>query len=251
MMDQTELWERMQAGDPVARDTLLESHVGLVRHVALKLARTAGPGVDVDDLVSAGSVGLIQAVESYEPERGHAFSTFAVMRIRGAILDELRRWDPAPRSVRKKQRALQKAEASLRQELQREPTPAEIARDLELEVPDLHRWNDAVARTNVVSLHEPRNEDGSDARMEIVPGETGEEIEARVNHGEEVEILKGCLARLKERERQVLSLYYFEGLRLAGIAEILGVTESRVSQIRHAAMDTLRSMLSLHGVEAP
>lgn len=251
MKDQTELWERMQAGDPVARDTLLESHIGLVRHVALKLARTAGPGVDVDDLVSAGSVGLIQAVESYEPERGHAFSTFAVMRIRGAILDELRRWDPAPRSVRKKQRALQKSEASLRQELQREPTPAEIARDLELDVPDLHRWNDAVARTNVVSLHEPRNDDGSDTRIEVVPGETGDEIESRINHGEEVEILQGCMARLKERERQVLSLYYFEGLRLAGIAEILGVTESRVSQIRHAAMNTLRSMLSLQGVEAP
>lgn len=251
MMDQTELWERMKAGNPDARDTLLESNMGLVRHVALKLARTAGPGVDADDLVSAGSVGLIQAVEAYEPERGHAFSTFAVMRIRGAILDELRRWDPAPRSVRKKQRALQKTEATLRQELQREPTPMEIAEDLELEVPDLHRWNDAVARTNVVSLHEPRTDDGTDTRIEVVPGETGDEIEARVNHGEEVQILQGCMARLKERERQVLSLYYFEGLRLAGIAEILGVTESRVSQIRHAAMDTLRSMLSLHGVEAP
>lgn len=251
MKDQAELWQRMQADDPVARDALLESHMGLVRHVALKLARTAGPGVDVDDLVSAGSIGLIQAVEAYEPSRGHAFSTFAVMRIRGAILDELRRWDPASRSVRKKQRALQKSEASLRQSLQREPTAVEIAEDLELDVPDLHRWSDAVARTNVVSLHEPRTDDGVDARIDVVAGETGDEIEQRVNHSEEVELLKGCLGRLKERERQVVSLYYFEGLRLAGIAEILGVTESRVSQIRHAAMDTLRSMLSLHGVEAP
>ncbi len=251
MKNQTQLWQRMKAGDPDARDTLLESHLGLVRHVALKLARTAGPGVDTDDLISAGSVGLIQAVEAYEPERGHAFSTFAVMRIRGAILDELRRWDPAPRSVRKKQRALQRSEAVLRQELQREPTPVEIARDLEIGVSEVHRWNDAVARTHVASLHEPRTDDGADTRIEIVPGETGDEIEARVNHNEEVQILQGCLARLKERERQVLSLYYFEGLRLAGIAEILGVTESRVSQIRQAALETLRSMLSLHGVEAP
>ncbi len=250
-MDQADLWQRMQNDDPTARDALLETHMGLVRHVALKLARTAGPGVDIEDLVSAGSVGLIQAVESYEPARGHAFSTFAVLRIRGAILDELRRWDPAPRSVRKKQRALQKSEATLRQEFQREPTPSEIARDLELEVPDLHRWNDAVARTHTVSLHEPRADDGSDTRIDTVAGATGDEIEAHINHAEEVALLEGCIARLKERERQVLSLYYYDGLRLSGIAEILGVTESRVSQIRHAAMDTLRSMLSLHGVEAP
>ena len=127
MKDQAELWQRMESNDLVAREALLESHMGLVRHVALKLARSAGAGIETDDLVSAGVVGLIQAVESYEPDRGHAFSTFAVLRIRGAILDELRRLDPAPRSVRKKQRALQKSEASLRQELQREPTPANVS----------------------------------------------------------------------------------------------------------------------------
>ncbi|MBT8403614.1 MAG: FliA/WhiG family RNA polymerase sigma factor [Gemmatimonadetes bacterium] len=250
MKDQAELWQRMQESDLVAREALLESHMGLVRHVALKLARSAGPGVETDDLVSAGVVGLIQAVESYEPDRGHAFSTFAVLRIRGAILDELRRLDPAPRSVRKKQRALQKSESSLRQSLQREPTPAEVARDLEIGVPDLHKWTDAVARTHVVSLHEPRTDDTTDTRFDVIADGSGEEIEDRINRAEEVALLGNCMERLKERERQVLSLYYFEGLRLAGIAEILGVTESRVSQIRHAAMTTLRSMLSLHGVEA-
>jgi RNA polymerase sigma factor for flagellar operon FliA len=250
MKDQAELWQRMQESDLVAREALLESHMGLVRHVALKLARSAGPGVETDDLVSAGVVGLIQAVESYEPDRGHAFSTFAVLRIRGAILDELRRLDPAPRSVRKKQRALQKSESSLRQSLQREPTAFEVASDLEIGVPDFHKWNDAVARTNVVSLHEPRTDDTTDTRFDVIADESGDEIEDRINRAEEVALLKSCLERLKDRERQVLSLYYFEGLRLAGIAEILGVTESRVSQIRHAAMTTLRSMLSLHGVEA-
>ena len=123
MKDQTELWERMKAGDPDARDTLLESHMGLVRHVALKLARTAGPGVDTDDLVSAGSVGLIQAVEAYEPERGHAFSTFAVMRIRGAILDELRSMDWVPRSVRTKARAVDRAYGELESTLHRAVAP--------------------------------------------------------------------------------------------------------------------------------
>ena len=152
--------------------------------------------------------------------------------------------------MRKKQRALQKSESSLRQTLQREPTPAEVARDLEIGVPDLHKWNDAVARTHVVSLHEPRTDETTDTRFDVIADGSGEEIEDRINRAEEVALLKNCMERLKDRERQVLSLYYFEGLRLAGIAEILGVTESRVSQIRHAAMTTLRSMLSLHGVEA-
>lgn len=215
----------------------------------MRMSRTAGRGTDVQDLVSAGSLGLIQAVESYEPSRGHAFSTYAVRRIQGSILDELRRWDNAPRSVRRKQRALQKAETGLRQRLGRNPRPAETAVELEVPVDDVIRWTDEVARVNMASLDEPMSHEGPATPHERVVGETADDIEERLNQEQEAELLAHCIGRLKERERRVLVLYHYEGMKLSEIAEVLGVTESRVSQIRRSALDILRSMLSCHGVE--
>jgi RNA polymerase sigma factor for flagellar operon FliA len=236
------------------RDRLVRDNMGLVYDLARKLDRGDGSGPERSDLVSAGVIGLMQALDGFDPGRGLAFSTFAVARIRGAILDEIRRWDHAPRSVRQKQREIRRSEADLRSRLDRDPTPLEMADELSVSPEELHSWTLDVARHSIESLDATQHRrDGTrtEARVTSVIGDSGTGIVDRLGRAEAIELLKGRLQALPERERQVLALYYFEGLRLHQIADILGVTESRISQIRHKALRTLRSMLSLAGVEEP
>jgi RNA polymerase sigma factor for flagellar operon FliA len=228
------------------RNALVRKNLGLVYHVARKLMTTLHEDVELDELVSAGTIGLIEAVEKFDPELGHAFSTFAAPRIRGAILDELRRLDPVPRSVRTKERRLARAREALAERLGRQPTAEELARELDVELETLWDWEDAVTGVRPLSLSQPVSEDEGESAtpQELLPDEDAEDVEDRLGHEEEIRILKEELAGLKEQQRIVLSLYYFEELKLREIGEVLGVTESRVSQIRSAALDTLRGRLS-------
>lgn len=240
------LWEAYQHhGDESARAALLERHLPLVHHVARQILRTLSVEVDVNDLVSAGSVGLMNAVASFDVSRGLAFSTYAAPRIRGAILDDLRRSDHVPRSIRRKQRQISAARESLSGSLARQPTDRETADRMGIEVDTLWRWKADTEEAVQVSLDQPLNAGPTRtaAPAELLRGGSGEDTEEQVNHGQEASLLRDEILRLKERERIVLTLYYFEELKLHEIARVLGLTESRVSQIRSKALLTLRARL--------
>src|SRR5919199_4593003 len=146
------LWQAFAAGDPAAREALLVEHLNLVHHVARQLARTLSARTDLDELVSAGTIGLMEALEGFDPTRGLAFSTFAVPRIRGAILDELRRLDHVPRSVPRKTRDLAGAREVLTQALGRVPEDRELAEHLEVDLETLWRWQSDVQSAVQISL---------------------------------------------------------------------------------------------------
>ncbi len=244
---ETSLWHSYQVdGDADARDQLLTKHLRLVHHVARQVMRSTRMDAEFDELVSAGAIGLMKAVERFEPERGLAFSTFAAPRIRGAILDDLRRRDHAPRSIRRKQREISSAREVLMTTLDRAPRDEETADEMGIDVEKLWQWRRETEQAVQISLDRPL--DPASGRNttpeEILVSSAPDEIEERLSRTEEMEILREEILELKEQERIVLSLYYFEELKLHEIASVLGVTESRVSQIRSKAIKTLRSRLS-------
>ena len=237
-------FERSTTASMAARDAVLRQHLGLVYHVAQQLARARSNDVELDDLVSAGTLGLIEAFEHFDASRGLAFSTFAAPRIRGAMLDELRRLDRVPRSVRRKSRQIDGAVNALAGVLGREPGHAELADGLGIDLATLWRWQAERESAHVVSLDRtPSGSDTSRAAGEWLAGSTDEEVDDAITHSQEATYLRDALLEIPEQERTVLSLYYFEELKLNDIARILEVSESRVSQIRSKAIQRLRKKL--------
>lgn len=241
-----ELWERYRRdGDPEARAAILSQLLGLVHHVARQIANRVGDAVDYDDLVGAGSLGLVQAIGGFDPDRGIAFSTYATTRVRGAILDELRAADWRPRSVRERARQIVLATRALREVLLREPTVDEVALSLEIDRETYWRWRgDAEGGTTVPLDTALAAEDGAG----ISRGERLADVEApvpgeRIEAEERAELVRRAIRELPERQRTVLALSHYEGLSQRQIAEVLHVTESRVSQIRTAAIRALRQQL--------
>lgn len=246
-----ERWAHLRGGDDTARlaarDALLTEHLGLVHHVARQMSRTLSVKADFDELVSAGTMGLMAALEAFDHARGLAFSTFAAPRIRGSILDELRRQDHVPRSVRRKAREIHAARETLMRILGRVPEDKEVAEHLGVDLATLWRWQNDVEGAHQVPLDRTPGERERDAAP--APGdvlaheETHGGVEEKLNREQEVAILRDAILRLKEQERVVLSLYYFEELKLHEIATVLSLTESRVSQIRSKALGKLRGEL--------
>lgn len=239
----SDLWQAWKdRGDELAREELVRTHLRLVHHVAGQLIRT-GPAREreMDDLVSAGTIGLLHAIESFEPERGLAFSTFATPRIRGAILDDLRRNDTAPRSVRRKQRDLSQARERLSGRLGRAPTADELAQELGVETEQVRRWELDAEGGIQLSLDGGHPDRDRSALPLPVEEESVDEI---IGREEEVRILAKAIEALRHPDRLVITLYYHEGLRMHQIAEVLGVTESRISQIRSRALRDLRAALA-------
>lgn len=245
-MEQPELWHGYQAGDEACRDRLLIRHLQLVHHVARQLMRSGHLEAEFDDLVSAGTIGLIKAIENFDLSRGLAFSTFATHRIRGAILDDLRRRDHAPRSIRRKQREISQAADRLHSDLDRHPTDQELAAEIGIDLSELWRWQRETEQAVRVSINRPldASDDRSPSAEEVLttdePGSSDEFLLKK----EEIQTLRDEILNLKEQERTVLALYYYEELKLHEIAKILGVTESRISQIRSAAVKSLRARLT-------
>ena len=239
------LWIAYAAGDDSARDTLLAGHLGLVHFVAHQIFRNLSGGGDFDELLSAGTLGLIGALESFDIARGLAFSTFATPRIRGAILDELRREDHVSRSVRRKARELAVAREQLTGALGRTPDDRELATRLDVDVPRIWQWKSDIEGATQVSLERPPMHRDGDSPS---PGETLSDgaptIEDLLTHEQEVAILGEALLTLTEQERTVLTLCFYEELRLNEIATVLGVTESRVSQVRTKALARLRALMA-------
>jgi RNA polymerase sigma factor for flagellar operon FliA len=239
------LWERYAAGDVAARERLLTDHLGLVHHVARQMSRTLAVKADFDELVSAGSMGLMAALDSFDPSRGLAFSTFAAPRIRGAILDELRRQDHVPRSIRRKTREIHAARESLMRALGRAPEDQEVASHLNVDLQTLWRWQGEIEGAHHMPLDRAPGdrENTAPSPSDVLAAEEEHGVEDRLNHQQEVSILREAILKLKEQERVVLSLYYFEELKLHEIATVLDLTESRVSQIRSKALGKLRGEL--------
>lgn len=234
-----------EASDTDARDALLRENLSLVHHVARKLARRLADDADVDELVSAGTLGLMSAVESFDASRGLAFSTFAVPRIRGAMLDELRRQDHVPRSVRRKTRDMAQARESLMHVLGRSPSSHEMADALGVDCDTLHRWTADVETAVHLPLdgHAHGMDDDRPTRAELLGSDT-ELPDERIAREDEIAVLREAMLELDDQERTVLALYYFEDLRSREIGELLGVSESRVSQVRVRALARLRTALT-------
>ncbi|MEZ5420345.1 MAG: RNA polymerase sigma factor FliA [Vicinamibacterales bacterium] len=229
--------------DTAARDQLVMEHVGLVKAMASRLANRLPPQVEVSELVSVGVLGLIDAAGRFRPSLGVPFSAFARRRIHGAMLDSLRGLDWAPRAVRKLRRDVDAAIASLRFELGREPESADIARALDVSEPEYERMLDRLKVAELASIRQSAiGEDGRTALdVEIEPSEGPH---ARLEREEMRQLLAGVITELPDRERQILALYYEEELTLAEIGQVIGVGESRVSQLRSQAIARLRSALA-------
>ncbi len=243
-MDMSDTWRAVAGGDDAARERLLTEHLGLVHFVARQIARGISVEADFDELVSAGTIGLMSALSSFDSGRGLAFSTFAAPRIRGAILDELRRQDHVPRSVRRKARELGNARDALTRTLGRAPETSEIAEHLGVDMDTLWRWQGEVETSVRLPLDRPATDGGAPSPAETLYSEDERGIEDLLTHEQEVEILRDAIMGLKEQERTVLAMYYFEELKLHEIATVLELTESRVSQIRSKAILRLREKMA-------
>jgi RNA polymerase sigma factor for flagellar operon FliA len=217
----------------------------LVKYVAGRAASGLPEHVDQAELISYGLFGLLSAVERFEPEREVRFETFAATRIRGAIIDGLRALDWAPRSVRAQAREIERANARLEHELRRAPTDDELAGALEMSVDDLHGALTRIAGSTVLALDELwglSDASGDQVSLLEVIEDPGAPDPARAIDAAEVrDRLAAAVARLPERERIVVALYYYESLTLREIGEVIGVTESRVSQLHTKAVLRLRS----------
>jgi len=240
------LWDALAAGDSNARDLLLTENLSLVHHVARQLGRRLSDKVDHDELVSAGILGLMSAMTAFDPQRGLAFSTFAVPRIRGAILDELRRQDHVPRSVRRKTRDIETARQSLAARLCRAPDDDELAAELGVTLATLWKWQSDVESAVRLPLDRPartRDEAPSGSLLDMLQTEPSDSVDEQIGREEEIALLRKAIFDLRDQERTVLGLYYFEGLKIHEIAQILGVTDSRVSQVRSKALSRLRELV--------
>jgi RNA polymerase sigma factor FliA len=242
------LWADYKEGsDPSLRDRLIVHYSPLVKYVAGRVAVGLPQNVDQADLVSYGIFGLIDAIDKFDLERGYKFETYAIARIKGAILDELRSIDWVPRSVRAKARAIEKAYGKLESQLHRSPSDAELAEELDLTEGQLQNTLSQISFIGLVALDEMLSV-GGDRGESITLGDTvadsGQGPVAAYEVEEMRQILAEAINRMPEREKIVLTLYYYEGLTLSEIGEVLGVTESRVCQIHTKAVIQLRSKIA-------
>jgi RNA polymerase sigma factor for flagellar operon FliA len=242
------LWDEFKgSGSEAARERLILHYAPLVKYVASRVATGLPASVEQADLVSYGMFGLIDALQKFEPGRGNKFETYAIPRIKGGIIDELRAMDWVPRSVRFKAREIEKAHADLESMLKRAPTEAELAERLGISRAELHEVVSQISFVSVLALDELVSV-GSDRGEQVSLIDTLADKGLDPTHGVESQETRGLLAAainsLSEREKIVVTLYYFEGLTLAEIGDILGVTESRVCQIHTKAVAGLRGQLS-------
>ncbi len=251
----TRLWaEYKSTGERVIRDQLIVLYSPLVKYVAARVAVGLPQHVDGADLVSYGIIGLIDAIDRFDPVRAVKFETYAIPRIKGAIIDELRAIDWVPRSIRAKARSVEQAYSALEANLLRTPSDSEVAQEMGISEHDLQDILRQISFVGVAALDEVFMV-GGDRTERTTLGDTIPDAtagpSAKFEDKEAKEILVQAITHLGDRERTVLSLYYYEGLTLAEIGEILGVTESRVCQIHTKAVLQLRSRLSDRRTDGP
>jgi RNA polymerase sigma factor for flagellar operon FliA len=243
-----DLWRRYKdQGDNGARERLVVAYSPMVKFVAGRLGAGLPSHVEDADLISYGLVGLIGAIERFEPERGIKFETFAMTRIRGAIIDELRSLDWVPRSVRSRAREIEQVQAKLEHELQRAPSEAELAAKLNMTEEELQSALLEIANSSVYALDELWTVSDSSgdqvSLLDTIADEGAADPQEALASTEVKDRLTEAIGGLPEREQLVVALYYYENLTLREIGEVLGVTESRVSQLHTKAVMRLKSHL--------
>jgi RNA polymerase sigma factor for flagellar operon FliA len=243
-----DLWRRFRGGDARARERLVVAYSPLVKYVAGRVSSGLPAHVEQADLISYGLGGLMSAIDRFEPEREIKFETYAIPRIRGAIIDELRSLDWVPRSVRALARRIEQANVKLEARFQRTPTDEEMSGELEMDLEEFQESLVKISNSTLVALDE----------LWTVSDATGDQVslldtlhdpeasspEAEMDAAAVKDRIADEIARLPEREKVVIALYYYESLTLREIGEVLGVTESRVSQLHTKAVLRLRSHLT-------
>jgi RNA polymerase sigma factor for flagellar operon FliA len=241
------LWEKYKlCGDAKTRDQLIIKYSPFVKYVAGRMAVNLPSNVEYEDLISYGVFGLMDAIEKFDPQRAVQFKTYAKTRIRGAILDELRVLDWTPRSVRQKSKKLERAYAELESSLGREASDEEVAQFLQISVEELQKLLEETRQSLVLSLDEPdpNNDNNDQNRLNFFEDLNTPTPEQKATNKEVKKLLAESINKLSDRERLVVTLYYFEELTSKEIGSILGVSDSRVSQLHTKAILRLRGRLS-------
>ncbi|MAD60171.1 MAG: FliA/WhiG family RNA polymerase sigma factor [Myxococcales bacterium] len=230
------------------RDNMIIEHAVLVDKIAKRIVYRLPPNVELDDLKSAGFIGLIDAIEKYSDDKGTPFKVYAEIRIRGAIMDELRAQDWVPRSVRDRHNKLQEAERNLQESLGRKPSDSELAGVLDISIEDLHKMRARSEIKSLLSLEDlksSKNQDGTSRdALEMMSDPKQITPDLEIERNDEYAMLEQLMQRLKEKQRLVLRLYYFEDMKLKEIGVHLSITESRVSQILSEALSKLKVMIN-------
>lgn len=248
-MDETKrekLWAAYsKKRDPATREELIMEYVPLVKVVSGRLSMYLGYTVEYDDLVSYGIFGLIDAIDKFDYGKGIKFETYASLRIRGSILDQIRKMDWIPRSVRQKQKQMEQAITKIESEENRVATDEEVARELNISIDEYFNWQGQTKITNIASIDE-FVEQGIEVRA-FDSARNAQNEPDRVYEQEEIkELVAGSLEKLTEKERMVVVLYYYEELTLKEISKVLEVSESRVSQLHTKALQKMKQVLGIH-----
>jgi len=229
---------------PAERDNLINETLPLIKHIAHRVATRLPANIEMRDLINAGVIGLLDAIEKFEPERNVKFKTYAEVRIRGAILDSLRNLDWAPRSLRKKSKDLEKIYADLSQKLGRPATDEEVSEAMGEAIEDFHALVDQLHGLTIGSFENLSDSEDSENYINYYPDDGSNDPYAKFESNELTSMLAQAIEELPEKERLVLSLYYYEEFTMKEIGALLGVNESRVSQLHTKATLRLRGRLS-------
>jgi RNA polymerase sigma factor for flagellar operon FliA len=239
-----ELWrEWKELGKPEAKQALIEAYLPLVDYVSGRMSIGLPKTVSREDLASYGVLGLIDATEKFDYQRGLQFETYASWRIRGAIIDGLRQGDWVPRSVREKAKKIEEAYQKLEQQYMRSVTDAEMSEYLQVSESEFQQMLQDIAITTVCSIDEPIREEEAETRLSLLVDEKSKNPEYKVDEFFLKETLAKAIERLTEKERIVISLFYYEDLSLSEIAEVMNLSPSRISQLHSKAILRLRGAL--------
>jgi len=241
--------EQDRAGEE--RQRLILEHLPQVRLIARRIHERVPESISLDDLVSAGTIGLIAAIDHFDPRHNAKLITYAEYKIRGAILDSLRRLDWAPRRQRRRSKQIEAAIASVEQRLHRAPTEDEIARQLDLSLQDYHTWLVDIRGVNLGSLESSSPDDDGRNLLKYISDDEESWPSRLLERSELQRLLVDAIATIPRTERIVISLYYHEELTLREIAKVVNLHESRVSQLKSQAMLRLRSYLEIRLVTCP
>lgn len=230
------------------RDQLIVEYAPLIKYIAQKIAARLPANIELDDLISSGVIGLMDSIDKYDASRDNKFKTYAEFRIRGAILDELRAQDWVPRSVREKAKQLERCYSKLEQKTGRHATDEEVCEELGISQDEFHDLLNQVRSVSLISYDDISNFSKTDKRLIHGYGENSKSATpfSEVNHAVFKKMISDSIGELPEKQRLVLSLYYYEDLNLKEIGRVLDVTESRVSQLHTQAIIKLKSKLRKH-----